>query len=403
MKEYGEYWYNCNNHQFGIIADECINWDGTVGGGKTSYSTTIKESSDFIQFAFSASGYRTHIGVADRRNDPDRSRPIEYTISKVKAKNPALRSNSGKKIVIDKVDAGDGYKYCFTVPSGMLVLRRCGDINITGNSGKTSLIDQAIAMTIDDGSPTFLYSKELPERLSANWFNTIIAGRRNMIEKHNSSGKKYYVVPYDTQKKMQQYYNKKLFIYKDEESNDFEAVLKSAEECVRKFGCKLIVLDNLMMLDLKCNESDKNTAQTNLINLLIKFAVKFNVAVVLIAHPRKTQDSNSDIEMYDIAGSSNIINLAMRSIGLRRVSKKEKEDPKCKWHKYDVVLTVMKDRMFGKSDVQIGLWYDLVSRRFYTDYAEYDKQFAWDDNYYIDKLEYVDRGRVDPEDEFPDK
>lgn len=270
-------------------------------------------------------------------------------------------------------------------------------------SGKTSLIDQAIAMTIDNGSPTFLYSKELPERLSANWFNTIIAGRRNMVEKHNSSGKKYYVVPYDTQKKMQQYYNKKLFIYKDEESNDFEAVLKSAEECVRKFGCKLIVLDNLMMLDLKCNESDKNTAQTNLINLLIKFAVKFNVTVVLIAHPRKTQDSNSDIEMYDIAGSSNIINLAMRSIGLRRVSKKEKEDPKYKWHKYDVVLTVMKDRMFGKSDVQIGLWYDLVSRRFYTDYAEYDKQFAWDDNYYIDKLEYVDRGRVDPEDEFPDK
>ena len=267
-------------------------------------------------------------------------------------------------------------------------------------SGKTSLIDQAIAMTIDNGSPTFLYSKELPERLSANWFNTIIAGRRNMVEKHNSSGKKYYVVPYDTQKKMQQYYNKKLFIYKDEESNDFEAVLKSAEECVRKFGCKLIVLDNLMMLDLKCNESDKNTAQTN---LLIKFAVKFNVTVVLIAHPRKTQDSNSDIEMYDIAGSSNIINLAMRSIGLRRVSKKEKEDPKYKWHKYDVVLTVMKDRMFGKSDVQIGLWYDLVSRRFYTDYAEYDKQFAWDDNYYIDKLEYVDRGRVDPEDEFPDK
>ena len=192
-------------------------------------------------------------------------------------------------------------------------------------SGKTSLIDQAIAMTIDNGSPTFLYSKELPERLSANWFNTIIAGRRNMVEKHNSSGKKYYVVPYDTQKKMQQYYNKKLFIYKDEESNDFEAVLKSAEECVRKFGCKLIVLDNLMMLDLKCNESDKNTAQTNLINLLIKFAVKFNVTVVLIAHPRKTQDSNSDIEMYDIAGSSNIINLAMRSIGLRRVSKRKKK------------------------------------------------------------------------------
>lgn len=267
-------------------------------------------------------------------------------------------------------------------------------------AGKTSLIDQTIARTIDNGDPVFLFSKELPERLSANWFNTIIAGRRNMVQKQNMDGEKYYVVPYSTQKTMQNFYSKKLFIYKDDEPNDYESVLKSAEECVRKFGCKLIVLDNLMMLDLKCNESEKNTAQTNLINLLIKFAVKFNVAVVLIAHPRKTQDSNSDIEMYDIAGSSNIINLAMRSIGLRRVSKKEKEDEKCKWKNYDVVLTVMKDRMFGKSDVQIGLWYDLVSRRFYTDYAEYDAQFAWDKNYYPDKLPYENRAAVDT---FPDK
>lgn len=267
-------------------------------------------------------------------------------------------------------------------------------------AGKTSLIDQTIARTIDNGDPVFLFSKELPERLSANWFNTIIAGRRNMVQKQNMDGEKYYVVPYSTQKTMQSFYSKKLFIYKDDEPNDYESVLKSAEECVRKFGCKLIVLDNLMMLDLKCNESEKNTAQTNLINLLIKFSVKFNVAVVLIAHPRKTQDSNSDIEMYDIAGSSNIINLAMRSIGLRRVSKKEKEDDKCKWKNYDVVLTVMKDRMFGKSDVQIGLWYDLVSRRFYTDYAEYDAQFAWDQKYYPDKLPYENRAAVDV---FPDR
>lgn len=400
-KVFDEYFYRCDNRQLNVIADECLNWDGTRSDGRESYSTTIKQTADFIQFAFSASGYRSHVGVTQERIGRDgKVRKREYTISKTKAKYVSLRSNSGTKIKIDRISASDGYKYCFTVPSGMLILRRDGDINITGNSGKTSLIDQAIARTIDGGDPVFLFSKELPERLSANWFNTIIAGRRNMVEKQSMDGKKYYVVPYSTQKTMQNFYSKKLFIYKDDEPNDYESVLKSAEECVRKFGCKLIVLDNLMMLDLKCNESEKNTAQTNLINLLIKFAVKFNVAVVLIAHPRKTQDSNSDIEMYDIAGSSNIINLAMRSIGLRRVSKKEKEDDKCKWKNYDVVLTVMKDRMFGKSDVQIGLWYDLVSRRFYTDYAEYDAQFAWDQKYYPDKLPYENRAAVDV---FPDR
>ena len=258
-------------------------------------------------------------------------------------------------------------------------------------SGKTSIIDQTIARTIDDGNPVFLFSKEMPERMSANWFNTIIAGRRNMVEKSRRHTRKYYIVPQSIQKKMQTYYNKKLFIYRDDEPNDVDSVLKSAEECVRKFGCKLIVLDNLMMIDLNCAESDKNTAQTNLINSLIKFAAKFNVAVVLIAHPRKTQDTNSDIEMYDISGTSNIINLAMRSIGLRRVSKKEKADAKSKWHNFDVVLTVIKDRLLGKADFQMGLWYDLTSRRFYTDYEEYDAQFAWDSDIYTDKLPYIDR------------
>ena len=270
-------------------------------------------------------------------------------------------------------------------------------------SGKTSIVDQAIAHTIDEEKPVFLFSREMPERISANWFNTIIAGRRNLEERHNNEGKAYYVVPYRTQKLMQNYYREKLFIYKDSEPNDVDSVLKSAEECVRKFGCKFIVLDNLMMIDLHCSEADKNTAQTNFINDLIKFAAKFNVAVILIAHPRKTQDQNSDIEMYDISGTSNIINLAMRSIGLRRVSKKEKEDPKSKWGKYDVVLTIIKDRLFGKADFQMGIWYDLISRRFYTDYEEYDTQFAWDKTIYTNKLPYVDRSQVSPDDVFPDK
>ena len=260
-------------------------------------------------------------------------------------------------------------------------------------SGKTSLIDQIAAMTMDEGNPVFLFSKELPPRLSANWFNTIIAGRRNLKAIENPDGSSYYVVPYDVQKKMQDFYKSKLLIYKDSEPNDSESVLKSAEECVRKYGAKLVILDNLMMLDLKTTTEGMNLAQTKLTNDLIAFASRFSVVVLLIAHPKKTPDMTSDVSMYDISGTSNIINLAIRSIGLRRVSKKEKEDPRSKWSNYDVVLTIIKDRLFGKQDIQIGLWYDNRSRRFYTDYDEYDYQFKWDSRNYFDKLEYVDRNQ----------
>lgn len=254
-------------------------------------------------------------------------------------------------------------------------------------SGKTSLIDQSIATAIDDGNSVFLFSKEMPERMSTNWFNYILAGRRNLVDKMTPDGETYSVVSYEAKQKIKEFYKNKLFIYKDSEPNDIESVMKSMEECVRKYGVKYLVIDNLMMLDLQCSEEEKNTSQTNLINNLIRFASKFNVAVVLIAHPKKTQDMKSDIEMYDIAGSSNIINLAMRSIGLRRVSKKEQEDETCKWRKYNVVLTVMKDRLLGKADMQMGLYYDVLSRRFFTDYDEFDYQYRWDTKNYTDRIE----------------
>ena len=263
-------------------------------------------------------------------------------------------------------------------------------------SGKTSIADQIVANCLDNDKPVFLYSKEMPSWLTANWMLSILAGRRNMIP--NEKG--YYVVDPKAKGNIKYFYRNKLQIYRDDESIDIDDVMHSAEECVRKYGAKLVILDNLMMLDLHSSESEMNTKQTGFINRLIHFAEKFGCAVILIAHPKKTQDMHSDIDMYDIAGSSTIINLAHRSIGLRRVSDAQKEDPRYKWHKYDVVMTIIKDRMFGKAGKQIGLWYDNISRRFYTDYDEYAYQYKWDKKKYQQPLEYVDRSI---EEEFPDK
>lgn len=261
-------------------------------------------------------------------------------------------------------------------------------------SGKTSLVDQMIANAMDNDVPVFLFSKEMPDRMTASWMNFILAGARNVEEKTLDNGGTYYVVPYEIKKQIHEHYKKKLYIYNDSEPNDIDHVMASAEECTRKYGTKLIIIDNMMMLDLKSSEAEKNTAQTNLTNRLIDFATKFNVAVILIAHPKKTADINSDISMYEIAGTSNIINLAMRSLGLRRVSKSEKEDTKSKFHDYDVVLNIIKDRTCGRSDIDIGLHYDKKSRRFYTDYEEYDHQYKWDKNVYPNKIPYPPNERV---------
>lgn len=53
---------------------------------------------------------------------------------------------------ITKVPNPEGFKYCFQVPSGALVLRRNGKVFVTGNCGKTVQM-QAMAMQLDaDGN-----------------------------------------------------------------------------------------------------------------------------------------------------------------------------------------------------------------------------------------------------------
>ena len=114
-------------------------------------------------------------------------------------------------------------------------------------------------------------------------------------------------------------------IYRDQYSNQVEDIQNSMVDAVRKYGSKLFIIDNLMTVDLGANEQNTNAKQTEFVNWLIQFSMKYNVATVLVAHPRKLQPGASNVGMYDISGTSNIINLAHRAFGLKRVTAKEQE------------------------------------------------------------------------------
>ena len=155
--------------------------------------------------------------------------------------------------------------------------------------------------------------------------------------------------------------------------------------CATRKVIKTFNIDNLMTIDLKCNETEKNTAQTDLINKLIKFSMEYNVSVILVAHVRKMA-SGQEIGLFDVAGSSNIVNLATRTLSLRRVTEKEKADDKCKFKDFDVCITSVKDRIFG-STKEMYVYYDKISRRFYSNYEEYDRRYKWDTKEYGDKID----------------
>lgn len=168
-KEFSSMWYNCTKHQFEIILDECMYWDGHVGEkGRMSFSTTSKESADFIQFVASSCGHYSSITTYDRtgqkyttNNKQYIRKSIEYDVHVSKNKNVknSITKDSRRDAVepITKYKTIDGYKYCFTVSSGMLVLRRNNRIFITGNSGKSFSTKTLIKILNDnDKSVTLL-------------------------------------------------------------------------------------------------------------------------------------------------------------------------------------------------------------------------------------------------------
>ena len=246
---------------------------------------------------------------------------------------------------------------------------------VTGQpgAGKTSLLDQWVAQSIDNGINAWVFSREMPTWMTRSWLNYILAGPENVKAYTNNEGAQYYKVKPEAKNAIWSHYKGKLYLYKDDESNKFEDLLVSMKDTVRRYGTKLLILDNLMMIDIGAGESNLLEKQTEVITKLIGFAMKYNVAIVLVAHPRKMEQGAS-VGMYDISGTSNIINLAHRSIGLNKLNEEAREGDNAP----NVNLTILKDRLRGTSGFKIGLFYDVPTRRFFTDQEEYGYRYNWD-------------------------
>lgn len=257
-------------------------------------------------------------------------------------------------------------------------------------SGKSSLLTQLACNSLDNDISTWLFSGELPNGVEKSWFNYIFAGPRNITDAISRRGNPYKKISTTTLAEINKTYKGRWHIYRDDYDNTLDKLIASMTDTVRKYGARCLILDNFMCIDTETSEEELRS-QTDTIKKLIEFAKKYQVAVILVCHPRK-MDAGTNVGIYDIAGTSNIVNLAHRTIGLRRVTDTEREnaakysEKRRQLLKYDVIVTVVKDRMFGRQNIDVGLYYDPASRRFFSDMDEYDRRFSWDKKEYKEPL-----------------
>ncbi len=136
--------WRLSGRQLAILVDELSYWSETFEGPDGSISAASQHDADFIQYAAHAVGGRATIETEMGGYTVHMALPGSYKSEVI------LRGNTTS---IERIIPEDGFKYCFTVPSGFLVVRHNGRVFISGNSGKTT----AAAWEVFYYLPMFIY------------------------------------------------------------------------------------------------------------------------------------------------------------------------------------------------------------------------------------------------------
>jgi replicative DNA helicase len=234
-------------------------------------------------------------------------------------------------------------------------------------AGKSTILNQITANAINQGYKSFLYSGEIEPNGLVTWLTRTVSSEYHLVEKETKQGHKYKdVSPYGSEL-IREWFEDKLFIFDNDTVPSEKNLISVIEHLYIEKDVKFFVLDNLMMIRAKEGRQQLEE-QENLIRNLKELASKYNISILLVAHPRKTM--NEVITLDDIAGSSSIRNLADTVFSIER-GKKEGEPSK---------LWLIKNRWGSINDTAIAIRFDIDRKRFYTDGSELIKDYGYDLN-----------------------
>ena len=235
----------------------------------------------------------------------------------------------------------------------------------TGNGKSTVVTQNCILEAIEHGYKAFIFSGELVGGHLKNWLIHQASTRNHIIEFDNGKNSpKGYRVTGEFKKTIENWAMDKIYFYENFLDIKPTSIIEKMEFCYKKHGVKVFTIDNLMCVDFSDYQDDFK-AQTGFMLDLLKFTAKYGVYVNLVAHPRKPNGQVCE-SVYDVAGTSNIVNLCHRILYVKRDDDKKR-----------TIITILKDRMCSASG-SIELKYDIPTKRLYSDDDELWKKYSWD-------------------------
>lgn len=176
--------------------------------------------------------------------------------------------------------------------------------------GKSTIGSGFLLAAIEQGYKCAAYSGELNQQRFHDWIMLPAAEAQYITYVTDPrSGKRIAMVPPEIQERINNWLAGKMYLYDNGCVFDEDAtvsVLRCFEMCVKRYGCKLFLIDNLMCLLTTADEENK--AQARFMAKVKAFASKYKVHVIVVAHPRK-EEANKKFTSDSVSGSS-VINFS---------------------------------------------------------------------------------------------
>lgn len=240
--------------------------------------------------------------------------------------------------------------------------------------GKSTLGSQILANALDNGKSVFAYSGELPDYFFKRWLDFQIAGQHNVIDRAGEAGSVNYFIPDSKVHKISEWYRGRAYLFDNQstEDNELEYLLSTIEKAIQQYGIQLVLLDNLMTaLDIGL-DIDLYRAQSKFVDKLVKISKNYNVAVILVVHPRKNSLGADDNDV--VSGSSDITNKVDVVMTYKR-DKTLSDDER--------LLTISKNRLTGKLAIRtkaIKLYFDEASKRISDNRDDFRRPYGWEED-----------------------
>lgn len=238
------------------------------------------------------------------------------------------------------------------------------------NAGKTTLVTQFARECLLNNKKIFFFAGEQSASEFKNYLYITMC-KHNEIEfkedKHNPTIRDY--KPIDS--KINEFDNKfknQIYLYDNNNKNHtLNSILKSMEYCISK-GVRIFFIDNFMQIE----NTEKLEEQTNIMEKIKQFAMRNNIIINLVVHPRKMLNRTSRLSLFDISGSQNISNKASNIISIMRTDNLCKEDyetikKELSKNFFDIeecnsVIEVLKTK--GNGGKMVGLKYNIENKTY---------------------------------------